>query len=522
MRIAIIGSGISGIAAARTLQRIGIDAVVFERSSTIGGVWALAYPEVRLQNISTHYHLSDFPWPFTPDLHPTGEQIRRYLEAAVKHFGLDIRLNHEVTALSNDGLVEHLGAPDRLRRPLPQTPGWTVQTQSPEGSRTEFFDFVIVAVGHYSQEKPAIDLPGKDEFKGQILTERDVHNLDVLKDKRVAVVGFGKSAVDMASFAAQRGSQVHHVFRAPRWLLPRVLFGVHMADVIFTRMSTMMLPAWTHPHDVEKALHERFPRVVSGFWNMVTLATRAQLGVHTLWRDPAVRERMRVLEPDNSVTYEMRAAAAIAPDDYFPFVVQGRILPYRSNVQGFSKDALVLADGREIPCDLVVLAIGHNSPGFPFLPEPYRSMMEAEPDGTQLYRHLVHPRIPRLAFAGFNHGFLHVPGVEIGTLWTSAVLRGDLELPSPEEMERSAKQVQEWKRSNSLLEPSRGYGVSTRFHQYFDVLLADLGLNPFRKSNQLLEWVSAYKADDYRNVFREYEEARKTRVNPRQPVAFAT
>src|SRR4051812_19238152 len=44
MRIAIIGSGISGIAAARTLQRIGVEAVVFERAGAIGGVWALAYP----------------------------------------------------------------------------------------------------------------------------------------------------------------------------------------------------------------------------------------------------------------------------------------------------------------------------------------------------------------------------------------------------------------------------------------------------------------------------------------------
>ena len=36
-------------------------------------------------------------------------------------------------------------------------------------------------------------------------------------------------------------------------------------------------------------------------------------------------------------------------------------------------------------------------------------MLEGEPDGAQLYRHIVHQRIPRLGFAGFNHGFMHVP-----------------------------------------------------------------------------------------------------------------
>jgi dimethylaniline monooxygenase (N-oxide forming) len=499
MRIAIIGSGVSGIAAARTLQRLGFDVVLFERSQSIGGVWALAYPEVTLQNIESHYHFTDFPWPFKPNLHPTGAQIREYLDAAVRHFKLDLRLQHEVTTLREEAN------------------GWTVQTSSPNGQTSEFFDYVIVAVGHYSQTKTALDLPGKDDFQGQVLTEQDIRSLDVLKNKRVAVVGFGKTAVDLATFAAQRGSNVHHVFRAPRWLMPRTIFGVHMAKVIFARMSTAMFPAWVHSDGLEKKLHEHYPRAVAGFWKMITLMTRAQLGMHPFGRDSAAVERLRVLEPENTITYEMRSATALAPEDYFPFVIQGKIQPHRGKVRGLSKNALLLEDGREIPCDLVIMAIGHKSPGFPFLPEPYRSYMENEPDGTQLYRHLVHPKIPRLAFAGFNHGFFHLPGVEIGTLWTSAVIRGDLKLPSPDEMQRSAENVQAWKRANSLPEPSRAYGIATRFHQYLDILLMDLGVDPRRKRHPVLEWVEGYTANDYRDVLDEYERLRKTQKSPRTP-----
>lgn len=504
MRIAIIGSGISGIAAARTLQRLGIEFVIYERSAAVGGIWALAYPEVRLQNTAAHYHLADFPWPFTPDLHPTGAQIREYLNAAVKHFKLDVRLQHDVTSLREE------------------KNGWTVHACSPNGESTDFFDYVIVAVGHYSQEKPALKLAGQEDFQGQVLTERDIRNLDVLKNKRVAVVGFGKSAIDMASFAAQRGSEVHHVFRAPRWLLPRMILGIHMAKVILARMTTAMLPAWVHPNEFERNLHKEHPQIIAGFWQMITLVTRMQLGMHPFWRDPGALERLRVLEPEHPLTYEMRAASALAPDDYFPFVIRGKIQPHRGNVQGLSRNSLLLDDGREIPCDLVILAIGHKSPGFPFLPEPYRSWMASEADGTQLYRHIVHPRIPHLAFAGFNHGFLHVPGVEIGTLWTSAVIRGELKLPSPDEMERSTEKVQAWKRENSLSEPSRAYGISTRFHQYLDTLLTDLGLDPNRKKHPILEWVSAYAAHDYRDVLEEYERLRKTQKNPRIPAALDT
>jgi len=99
MPIAIIGAGISGITTAHILKKNGFPAVVFEKSEKIGGVWALAYPNVQMQNIREQYHLSDFPWPFTPDLHPTGEQILNYWGQAVNHLKLDVRLNHEVIEL---------------------------------------------------------------------------------------------------------------------------------------------------------------------------------------------------------------------------------------------------------------------------------------------------------------------------------------------------------------------------------------------------------------------------------------
>jgi dimethylaniline monooxygenase (N-oxide forming) len=504
MRIAIIGSGISGIAAGRILARSGHEVVVFERSGSIGGVWALAYPQVRLQNIAEHYQFADFPWPFPPDLHPTGEQIRRYLQAAVERFQLDVRLRHEVIELREE--------PD----------GWTARLRAPDGERAERFDHVVVAVGHYSQEKPEMPLPGRDRFRGQVLTERDIKDLDVLANRRVAVVGFGKSAVDMASFAVERGSKVHHVFREPRWLIPRRLFGVHAANVLFGRMSTVMLPSWVHPNRVEAALHERLSPVVSGFWRMVTLLVRAQTGLHALWRDPAVRERMRLLEPEQSVPYQMRAASALAPDNYYPSVIRGNIMPCRGEVAGLSEDALLLADGRSLPCDMVVLAVGHKAPAFPFLPERHRILMESEPDGAQLYRHVLHPRIPRLSFAGYNHGFLHVPGVEIAMIWLAAHLRGDLELPSPEEMERSAAAVRDWKRQHSLFEAARSYGIATRFHQYFDVMLADLGVSPYRKQNPLWELVGPYTAKDYRTVFEDHERARASGTAPRRPLPLDT
>jgi cation diffusion facilitator CzcD-associated flavoprotein CzcO len=49
MRVAVIGSGVSGIGAAKVLKQCGYDVTVYERSEWIGGVWCVGYPDLHLQ-----------------------------------------------------------------------------------------------------------------------------------------------------------------------------------------------------------------------------------------------------------------------------------------------------------------------------------------------------------------------------------------------------------------------------------------------------------------------------------------
>ena len=163
------------------------------------------------------------------------------------------------------------------------------------------------------------------------------------------------------------------------------------------------------------------------------------------------------------------------------------------------------------------------SPRFPFFPDRYRQLLEAENDGVQLYRHLLHPRIPNVAFAGFNHGFMHVPAVEVGMLWLAAWLDGDLALPSADDMLQSMTRVLEWKRRYINYEPSRSCAVNTRFQQYIDILLKDLGVSPYRKMpNILAELFSQYGAADYRGILEEYRSKRDPARLPRTLVAVDT
>lgn len=505
MRIAVIGSGISGIAAASVLQRERHEVVLFEREAEAGGVWARTYPGVTLQNIAAQYHISDFPWPFTPDLHPTTEQIERYLLAAIEFFELDVRLEHEIEELEE----------------LDGSGGWRVHGRSPAGAFVHEFEFVLVAVGQYTQPKKRAwqELPGRAQFSGRIVDERSIDDPQVFAGQRVTVVGLGKTAVDMAVAAARAGAtSVHHVFRTARWLLPLYIFGVHMSYALFARYGSVMIPSWVHPSAAERFLHERLTWLVRGFWAMLARIIWRQHLNDAKPRDRNARARIERLRPRHGVVPDLRSAAPVAPSNYFRLVADGTIEPVHAQLIGFDEAGAHLradADARTQPggpsrvdADIVVLALGSGSPVFPFMPQHYRDLLECEDDGPQLYRHLLDPRIPRLAFAGYNHGFMHIPSVEVASLWLSALLHGELELPSTEAMLGTIERVRAWKRTHIAYEPSRSCAVNTRYHQYLDVMLRDLGLSPYRKSNWLAEVFTRYAAVDYAGLIEEFQRRR--------------
>ena len=487
MRIAIIGAGISGIAFAQVLARFCHTCVLFEQADSIGGIWALAYPGVRLQNSREQYHLADFPWPSPPDRHPTAVQILNYLQAAAAHFQLDVRLGRSVVAMRE------------------QPSGWVLDIMHRGRLETLEFDYTIIAIGQYAENKLRPAWPGAADFMGSIVTEREVRSPNIFAGKRVAVVGFGKSAVDMAALAAPHAQSVAHVFRTPRWLIPFKLLGLHYTHLLFARMSTVYMPSWIHVGRIERTLHEYAAPLVHGFWKLIGQLIARHIRRHAQGRDPLAVARLARVIPSHDFVSDLRSATAMAPPDYYSMIARGTIEPYCGDVAGYGASSLRLLDGSHIDVDLVVQAVGSSSPTFPFLPAKYRDLLEADDDGAQLYRHLLHPNIPRLAFAGYNHGFMHVPAAEVGALWLAALLRGDLVLPAQESQLRCMANVAAWKRAHIQFEPSRACAVSTRFQQYIDGLLTDLGMSPYRKlPNVFAECLARYGASDYTGMVDTY------------------
>jgi dimethylaniline monooxygenase (N-oxide forming) len=490
MRVAIIGAGVSGVAAAKTLKRLGHEVVVFERNSRPGGVWAEAYAGVHLQVMSNLYGFTDFPWPFEHDTYPSAAEILRYIDATIAHFDLEVRVGHRVLGLTRAG------------------EGWAIEVASREGSQSLTFDGVIVSSGNFG-EKLALDVPGRESFGGEILTQHDVDDFSRFAGKTVAVVGFGKSAVDMVSFALPHARQVHHVFRAARWLVPEKVFGIPTSGFSTQRMTSAYNPSWVYPDPARRKTMERHPWAAKLNTGITGFVIKLEHGLIGRLRGGAARERMRLVTPTYPMERQLRGT--LAPRNYYAAVASGAIEPHRATITRYSPGGVQLADGSNVPCDAVIFAVGYKPPPLEFLPEPIRSEVGRDDDGTQFYRHLIHPRLERLAFVGFNHNPLHIPASEMGALWVDALWRGDLELPGPEAMEESARTVRDWKRTHLNWESTRGYFVGEHLHNYFDVLLGDLGLKSRRKRGAMREMTETYTVADYSTLISEYEQQRGTR-----------
>jgi 4-hydroxyacetophenone monooxygenase len=206
-QVLVVGAGISGIAAAVQLKRLGIPFVVVERLHDIGGTWLLNdYPEVRVDVPSEIFQFTFTKRHEWLDYFATGNEVLEYLDKITREHGIrdNILLSTAVTAGSWDE----------------DSACWVVTLQGPDGERVLRPNIVISACGLFNtpNEKPPI--PGIDEFEGGIFhTAAWDHSCD-WRDKRVAVIGNGSSGAQLMPAIAEQAASLTVYQRNPQWIGP--------------------------------------------------------------------------------------------------------------------------------------------------------------------------------------------------------------------------------------------------------------------------------------------------------------
>lgn len=71
-------------------------------------------------------------------------------------------------------------------------------------------------------------LRDQEKFPGSICHPCDIKTTEQLYDKRVVIIGCGKSAYDMATLTGAHARSCHMIFRRTHWPLPKVILGGHL------------------------------------------------------------------------------------------------------------------------------------------------------------------------------------------------------------------------------------------------------------------------------------------------------
>ena len=489
-RVCVIGAGISGLVTAKVLKADGFDVVVFEKESTLGGVWASSrtYPGLRANNPRDTYAFSDYPFPPTASDFPSAAEMRAYLRSYAERFGIlaCIQLGTEVVQV------------DRALAPGPTERGWKVTVRS-RGTRqleTLDFDFAVVCNGVFCEPRiPSIE--GIDRFAGRALHSSQLTDLELVRGKRVIVVGGGKSALDCAAWAAREGRSCTLVFRQAYWMLPRYLFGVINPQwFIFSRLTESFL-GYHRLNRLEAVLHGVGRPLVRGMWWSFTRLLRWQTAVPgSMLPEPLPRN------------FEYLGVGTEA----YELARSGRIRTERTTIRRFpGGKAVELESGETLEADVAIFATGWRQ-GVPFFEKAIRRQVERE-DGFQLYRLILPPAVSGLGFVGYNSSTACQLTAEVGAHWLSQHFLGALRLPGVDEMHREIARVRQWA-SRVMPARSQGFFIGPHVTHYLDELLRDMGLPTARRTNFVAENLLPQWPSNYQTLAEERRHAREGRTPP--------
>jgi dimethylaniline monooxygenase (N-oxide forming) len=458
-RVAVIGAGASGLAAAKCLLEEQLEVVIYEQAPQIGGLWnyddtlpdggGAMYRSLHTNTSKDTLSFSDFPLPeHTPDF-PPRSQVLEYLHDYATHFGLhaSLRLNTAV---------------ESVERSLEDQ--WTVRARAGEQVSTERFDGVVVSSGtDCSAQIPP--QASADTFTGQVLHSSGYKEPEAFAGQRIVVAGVGSSGVDIAAELSKVASCLWLSTTQSAWFIPRYLLN-RPYDHLNTRLSRW-LPS----------------RLRMSLFADLILSEYRRLGITR----KLLQQRGLVLPPFDLWRTRLTPCNA----DFLQQIQRGAIA-VKPRVSRLSGQQVCFADGSAVEADTLICCTGYEL-RFPFLSE---TLLAVEHNRVALYKFVFHPDLPTLAFVGICTVLgSHIPVAEIQARWVAGVLAGRLLLPSTQEMHAEIERFR--------AHPSHQSPVALLVDplEYVDEIAKCLGVRPhlWRHPRELPRWVlGPFSAAHYR------------------------
>lgn len=395
IKIAIIGAGVGGLAAATAGLEEGSIPVVFDESNDIGGVWSTdrssheqhgkAWPGMQV-NISRYTgKYSNFNWSEDKGDFPTTQEFYQYLKDYVEHNHLEqyLRLGCKVVEVSF------------------QNEKWLVKWKKGGEEFQEEFDAVINSTGR--NQRPVIpEIKGIEKIKGKMVHSANYVSTKDFIGQRVLVVGGSFSGTSIAEDLSLV-ADVNHLIRKPRWIIKRY------------KSSDPQNKGAEIPHDLTFTMegNAKILTQEEGYQNML---------LHCAEQNEIPEWKMELTTP---------VGFAIG-DHYVERVKEKKIKVMKGEIDYFEENAVILKDQTKIEFDKVILCTGYAK-DLSHLPQNLQHHENVERERFEDIFPLEAKNLPFLSMYPSIRNAVP-PVVEIQARYACKVFSGKIKLPTVEEM----------------------------------------------------------------------------------------
>lgn len=498
MKVCVVGAGPCGLTTIKQLLDEEHEVVCFDKNAAAGGIWLrddgdehktkafdnlLLTISIKLMAFSDH--------PFRGDrVFYTREQYFDYLtEYAERHRLLDhIQFNSAVEDLE--------------RTPT----GWIVSVRRNGVVSKEEFGAVAICSGPF--KTPNCDVPGLENFTGEVVHSAEYRNNARFEGKRVLVVGMAESGADIVREIGDVAQTCTLSIRSYTFLLPRIYKGTRTTDHGTVR---------AHLHEM-CGRSSAYPLALESFWGRGALAkavfmtlavvygfaTAALGAVRTLavrrrvvtglnpMGEPVLPAKLDVGTIDNKANMELirtwnrrshpegnwqQRGIFCKNVSFIPSIVDGRVTLNDAGIEHADGKKVFFRDSVVEEFDTVVLCTGYTSRDIAI-----GDLAVKDGNVRNLYKHFLHPEHDGTAvFIGFVRPFSGgVPiCAEMQARYFARVCSGKQRVPA--NLDELIGREKEWEEHWTVLSPRHTEAIPSQA-LFLDSLAREIGcLVPMRQ-----------------------------------------
>ncbi len=340
--VLIVGGGQAGIALGARLRQLGVPSVIVDKRDRPGDQWRSRYKTLCLHDPVWYDHLPYLQFPANWPVFSPKDKIADWLESYTKIMELNYWGGSEATSARYD---EQAGE-------------WAVTVRR-DGHPVVLRPRHLVLATGMSARPNMPSFPGMDVFRGDQHHSSAHPGPDGYRGKRCVIIGSNNSAFDVCGALWENGADVTMVQRSSTHIVrsdtlmdiglsalyseEAVRGGVttDKADMIFASIPYRLLAGFQIP------LYEQMRERDKDFYQRLEAS-----GFDHDWGEDGSGLFMKYLRRGSGYYIDVGAADLVA---------NGQVKLAKGQVDHLTETSVVLADGTELPADLVVYATGYTS-----------------------------------------------------------------------------------------------------------------------------------------------------------------